>query len=411
VPISRKFGTAAKAAAGFAAVLGAQEVLSWAGDAIQLASAAEEVDSKFQAVFGTNEELKASLREWGDVAGVTETNAENLAATFGNLATAQGISREAAGALALDVATLAGDMASFNDADPAKVFEDINKGMLTTEREGLKKYGIAVSEAEVKQRALTLATEAGRTEVTQADRAMASYDIIVRQAGKAVGDLARTSDSAANKQRQLAAEFKEVQEEVGKALLPVYNDLLGVMLDLAPAVGAVAGAFSAVTTPIGEYTSEIGKATDTTNTFGDRTRAVYEATIDGFGLMIPPVQLFRKAIEENFGDAEASFEEFGDTQAVIAEALRDNLNAAMLDAAAASRDLNAANGELEASRVEEFTRRTRDALNDVIGAYRDAEEAARRFGSLDFVACGVGDDRPSEEQSYENRQGTPSTKQ
>lgn len=233
---------------------GAMQAGRFAADAIQLASAADEVDSKFEAVFGSNEKLIDSLREWGDVAGVTESDAKDLAATFGNLAIAQGVGADEAADLSVEVATLAGDMASFNDSDPAQVFEDINKAMLTTEREGMKKYGIAVSEAEVKTRAMELAVADGRDEVTQADRAMASYEIITRQAGAAVGDLERTQDSAANQQRQLTASIEEAKTEIGRGLMPAYEAFLETSAKLVPVLGDVVS----VVVDAGNATSEFG---------------------------------------------------------------------------------------------------------------------------------------------------------
>jgi len=237
---------------------GAGQVAKWAGDAIQLAVAAEEVESKFDAVYGSAEDLRSQLEAWGDMAGVTTTQAMDLAATFGNLAQAQGITAENTQDLALDVAELAGDMASFNDKDPAEVFRDLNKALLTTEREGMKKYDIAITEAEVKTRAAAIAAAEGRDEVTKADRAYASYAIAVEQAGQAVGDLERTQDSAANKQRRMQKELRDMQEEIGKELLPVYNDLLEVMVDLAPALGAVGQAAGAAVRPIADLTSAAG---------------------------------------------------------------------------------------------------------------------------------------------------------
>ena len=234
-------GTATKAAGALGLALGASQVAQYAVDAIQLAVTAEEVDSKFQAVYGSAVEFEQAISDWSDQAGVTDADAKDLVATFGNLAMAQGLSKDETEILAEKVAELSGDMGSFNDSDPQVVFEDLNKAMLTTEREGLKKYGISVSEAEVKTRALALATEDGRSEVTQADRALASYEIIVGQAGVAVGDLDRTTDSLANQQRRLKARLEETQTELGRELMPIYEDFLSVSEDLIPVLGNVVG--------------------------------------------------------------------------------------------------------------------------------------------------------------------------
>ena len=241
--VSKGMSGVTKAAGAMAVAFAAAKVGDFASDAIQLAISADEVDEKFRAVFGSATDLNDSLREWGDLAGVTEQTGKDLAATFGNLAMAQGISREETEELTLLVAELAGDMASFNDSDPEGVFFDLNKALLTTEREGMKKYGIALTETEIKQRALDIAVADGRTEFTKADKALASYQLAVEQAGKAVGDLERTSDSTANQQRQLKATFEELQEEIGRDLLPVYADLLKITKDLTPVISKAARSF------------------------------------------------------------------------------------------------------------------------------------------------------------------------
>ena len=297
--LSGAFNSIKGAAVGLGAALGAREIIGFANDAVQMAIAAEEVDSKFQAVYGTAEELTGALSAWADMAGITDTAARDMAGTFGNLAMAQGVSADDTEALVLQVATLAGDMASFNDSDPEQVFEDLNKALLTTEREGMKKYGIAISEAEVKTRALRIATADGRDEVTQADRAMASYEIAVSQAGKAVGDLERTQDSSANRQRRLSASWKEFQEQIGKELLPAFEDLLELAEDLTPALVAMADA-------AGGLGTELSTATGAVNDFiGDGEggilggaaaigRLAWEQT-----KFIPGLNLLDRALREN----------------------------------------------------------------------------------------------------------------
>lgn len=265
-------GGAFKRVAGFAAgAFAADRVLDFVGDAVQLAAAAEEVDSKFEAVFGTADELEAKLSELGDTAGITDADIKGLSATFGNLAQAQGITGEATQELTLDVAELAGDLASFNDADPAQVFGNLTKAILTTEREGLKPLGIAVSEAEVKTRALAIATADNRTEVTKADRALASYRIVVEQSGKAIGDLDRTSDSAANQQRQLRASIEELQTEIGRELLPVFRDFLQLANDAIPVVRTLAGALTSLAGPqgVGGVSGHLKDATDSGDSWLD----------------------------------------------------------------------------------------------------------------------------------------------
>jgi hypothetical protein len=316
---------AAKAAGALGLAIGAREVAQFAGDALQLAVTAEEIDSKFEAVYGSAEDFRESISAWADQAGVTDSRAKDLVATFGNLAMAQGISKGETEEFAQKVATLAGDMGSFNDADPEQVFEDLNKALLTTEREGLKKYGIAVSENEVKQRALELAIADGRGEVTQADRALASYEIVMRQAGKAVGDLERTSESFANRQRQQKANLEELQEEIGKKLLPVYEDFLGLSEDLLPvlesgvddlgdltqAYSELAGMVAIATGSSGAggglqgFMESAGRVVDTLN---DRLNPIMWATNLAFGDLTDNAGITSGALDETGGVTQTMYE-------------------------------------------------------------------------------------------------------
>lgn len=231
--IGSKFGLtegfingAVKSLGFFGAAIGAEKVLSWVRGGLDLAASAAEVDSKFQAVYGSAGDLETRLEEWGDKAGVTESKAKDLAGTMGNLALAQGLSRDATIELVSKTADLAGDLASFNDANPEEVFFDLNKAILTTEREGMKKYGISLNENEIKQRALELALADGRSEFSKADKALATFQLASEQAGKAVGDLDRTQDSTKNQAREFRASIEELQTAVGESLLPALQDLV-----------------------------------------------------------------------------------------------------------------------------------------------------------------------------------------
>ena len=378
-----------------AVAFGAREVLGWAADAINLATAAEEVESKFQAVFGASEQLRQSLEEWGDVAGVTETKGMDLAATLGNLAMAQGISREATEELTLDVAQLAGDLASFNDQDPAQVFQNLTKAITTTERESLKPLGIAITEAEVKQRALARAIADGRTEATKADRAFASYEIAVEQAGKANGDLARTADSAANRERRLRASLQETQEAIGKELLPVWLELLEAAENLTPVLEDTAGAVGGMVAPI----SRLGREFKDLNDEGSFVEKSVSNVGEALNLLISPARWVKDAVA-GAGDAAEDaaiqireLERSGkglDYSLNGIPALAGSVDDALSDVAASAKDA----ADEMATAMEDAQRRVGDAvgdwvriLDDLAGAYN---RTATRVAANDFLAGGRG---------------------
>lgn len=270
-------GTIGKVGGVIAGAFAAGAVIDFTKESIGLAIAADEAASKFDAVFGSGNAARDAMAQFADKAGVATAKSQDLFATLGNLTTAQGFTRDASIDFADKVGDLAGDLASFNDADPAEVFRELGFAMTTTERESLKKYGIAISEVEVKTRAAALATAAGREEVTKADRALATYNIAVEQAGGAVGDLDRTSDSLANRIRRLNARWEDAKVVLGRELIPVLEEALipaleaavPVAADLAGAVGEIVDGVTFLKNPMREAASDIDDTRGAAEKFGD----------------------------------------------------------------------------------------------------------------------------------------------
>jgi hypothetical protein len=89
------------------------------------------------------------------------------------------------------------------------------------------------------EQALTAAREEQRKagpattkQLTAQQKAMASYSLILKDTKDAQGDFARTSDSLANRQRVLRAQYANLSASLGKALIPALEKLAGVFVDL-----------------------------------------------------------------------------------------------------------------------------------------------------------------------------------
>ena len=384
--IGQRFGLADGAIQGavgalgaFGAAFGASQVAQWVGNGLSLAASAVEVESKFKAVYGAAEDLRTKLREWGDQAGVTEQDALNLGASFGNLAIAQGMSKDETELLVGKVAELAGDLASFNDADPEAVFEDLNKALLTTEREGLKKYGLAISENEVKHRAMELAIADGRSEVAQADRVMAAYMIAVEQAGKAVGDLDRTSDSTKNQQRQLKASMEELQQQVGEMLLPVLDELVGMGNDLVPVLQAVGTAAGGIKSPIEGVAGAMGFLRDPMKYNIEDLGKIAEKLLGLANPLLSATGWIRDwatGSEEEFEGAAFASQQAASDMAKHQRGIREEL---LLTEAQTERSTEAMKGSFQdlAGGVNEYERRFMDAMANVRSELRRTYDELR----------------------------------
>ena len=81
--------------------------------------------------------------------------------------------------------------------------------------------------------------------MTDHARALATQALILKDTEDAHGDFGRTSDSLANKQRILKAQYEEATAALGEKLIPVLAAVVGNLDVVAVVVGAVALAWIA----------------------------------------------------------------------------------------------------------------------------------------------------------------------
>lgn len=220
---------------GFAATAGGLYIAT--KKLFDLGSAVEETRNKFETTFGAaTESVTRFGREFAGVAGLSQRTFQELAGTTGAIAQGLGFAEQASAAFAQQVLKLSADLASFNNLETADVAQRITTA-LTGERESMKRLGIVVTEAEVQQKAFANTGKTVAATLTQQEKATATLEIITQKAGKAVGDLARTSDSAANRAKQLKAEFQTIAETFAAQMLPALERMLPLFARLASAVG------------------------------------------------------------------------------------------------------------------------------------------------------------------------------
>ncbi len=224
---------ASKAAVAGAAIAGVGVVV---GKAISAASNLAESQSKVSVVFGDQAD---SILEWSRTSatafGQTQQQALEAAGTYGNLFQAFGLTRDAAQEMSTTMVELAADLASFNNTSIDDAIEALRSG-LSGETEPLKRFGIALNDARMKQEALALGIYDGVGALDAAQKAQAAYAVILNDTTLAQGDFERTSDGLANQQRILQAQFGDLTAQLGQMLLPAalkvtsaLNDMLGAL--------------------------------------------------------------------------------------------------------------------------------------------------------------------------------------
>lgn len=196
---------------------------------LQLTTAASDLNeqvSKSNVIFGKSAgEIDAWSKTTAKAFGISRTEATAAAATFGALFTGTGESEAAAAKLSKTVVNLAGDLASFSNTSTAEALDALRSG-LSGEIEPLRRFQVFLTEAAVAQRAMTETGKQSVTQLTQGEKIQARYALIMEQTTKAQGDAARTSESFANQQRQLAAQTKDLEAKIGTVLLPTLTTLV-----------------------------------------------------------------------------------------------------------------------------------------------------------------------------------------
>jgi len=203
--------------------------------AVKAASDMEETMNKFNVVFGENAD---AVKTWGDnfagEVGRSKRQIADFLAGSQDLLVPMGFEPGAAENMSKQLTMLAVDLASFNNMADADVLRDLHAA-LTGSGEVMKKYGVIVSEAAVKQELLNQGID--KNNASEQQKAMARMAIIMRGTTAAQGDAIRSAGSWANQMKALQANISDAATEVGAALLPVVTPLLTKVSSVVKVVG------------------------------------------------------------------------------------------------------------------------------------------------------------------------------
>lgn len=201
------------------------KVAGFFGDSIKAASDLEESVNKVSVVFGAaGKDVRSFAKSAAKNLGLSEQAALEAASAFGNMFRTTGLARGASAKMSRTMVRLATDMASFNNEDPSDMLDRLRSG-LAGEAEPLRRFGVLLSEARVKAFAYKNGiAEVGAT-LTEAQKVQARYGLILKDTALQQGDFANTSQSLANQQRILTAQFEDLKAVVGSKVVPVLTEL------------------------------------------------------------------------------------------------------------------------------------------------------------------------------------------
>ena len=187
--------------------------------AIKAASDFQEATSKVNVVFGrASKSVKDFANDAARNLGQSKQAVLDAAGTFGTFGKAAGLAGDDLSTFTTDFVTLSTDLASFNNTSPEEAVLAIGAA-LRGESEPLRRYGVLLNDAVLKQEAMTLGIYDGKGALTSQQKVLAAQAAIYKQTNDAQGDFMRTSDGLANSQRTLKAVFEDAKVALGQAFL------------------------------------------------------------------------------------------------------------------------------------------------------------------------------------------------
>jgi phage-related protein len=229
--------------AGMAVSAGAA-LLQFGMDSVSAASDLNETLSKTDVLFG---DVSDTIKEWSQTTatafGQSQQQALDAATTFAVFGQAAGVTGDELVEFSTSLSELASDLASFGNTTPEQAIEAIGAA-LRGESEPLRAYGVLLSDATIKARALSMGlvnaeVDASRDmeqaglalekvlggqveDLTAQQKLLATQAEIFAQTTAAQGDFARTSGGLANQQRILDAQMQDLSTTIGSMFLPAW---------------------------------------------------------------------------------------------------------------------------------------------------------------------------------------------
>lgn len=212
-------------------------ILAAGAAAYKMGSDTAEAVNKVEVAFGSAANtVKAWAKTTLDAYGLAEGTALDVAALFGDMATAMGFSETKAAEMSTTLVGLAADLASFKNIGIDQA-QTALKAIFTGETESLKNLGIVMTQANLQAYALTKGINRTVQEMTQAEQVQLRYNYVMDMTRNAQGDFARTSGGAANSMRVLQESVKELSAEFGENLLPMITPVIKDVTDFIKKLG------------------------------------------------------------------------------------------------------------------------------------------------------------------------------
>lgn len=193
---------------------------------VKAASDMNEEIAKSRQIFGASAD---TIRDWSKTTSeslkISETQALQFSGALGAMLKTAGVAGPELAKMSKRLVELGADMASFNNEDPSEMLDRLRSG-LAGEAEPLRRFGVLLSEARVQQEAVRIGLVKQGAKLTEQQKVLSRYAIILRDTAAQQGDVARTGNQFAGQMRELSARVTELQASLGTKLIPALTTLV-----------------------------------------------------------------------------------------------------------------------------------------------------------------------------------------
>lgn len=195
---------------------------------VEVASSIEEMQNKFDVVFGDmRNEVDKWAQEYSDAIGRNKNDIKTYLADQQNLLVGFGMTRQAGAEMAEQMTSLALDLASFGNMDETASVNAMTKAVMG-ESEAAKTLGAVLNDSTRAQAMATLGLKGTYDKLDQLTKMQVNYQAILQQSPDAIGGCQRSLDSYESTKKRYIAKLKEIKTIVGQFFLPTYQKILSI---------------------------------------------------------------------------------------------------------------------------------------------------------------------------------------
>lgn len=193
---------------------------------VEVASSIEEMQNKFDVVFGDmRNEVDKWAQEYSDAIGRNKNDIKTYLADQQNLLVGFGMTRQAGAEMAEQMTSLALDLASFGNMDETASVNAMTNAVMG-ESEAAKTLGAVLNDSTRAQAMATLGLKGTYDKLDQLTKMQVNYQAILQQSPDAIGNCQRSLDSYESTKKRYITKLKEIKTIVGQFFLPTYQKIL-----------------------------------------------------------------------------------------------------------------------------------------------------------------------------------------